>query len=84
MSKVKELALLFVLQFISYFNVTVDMRAVNHDQYAVAAATNMVAPIIAWVMVKKVSSSRDNWGMVAVAIGGVTSTWAGMWLTRWW
>lgn len=80
----RDCGIFFALQFISYFNITVDMRAVNHDQYWIAAATNVVAPIIAWVMVKRVSESKDKWGMVAVALGGVTSTWAGMWLTRFW
>lgn len=82
---VKTFAMFFALQFVSYFNITVDMRAVNHDQYAVAAATNVVAPLIAWVMVKKIGEQKRSLvGMVAVALGGVTSTWAGMWLTRVW
>jgi hypothetical protein len=74
----------FLLQWIMYFNITLDMRAVNHEQYVVAGFTNIVAPLIAWVMIKRVSESKDKWGMVAVALGGVTSTWVGMWLTRWW
>lgn len=80
----KDFAVFFALQFISYLNITVDMRAVNHSQYAIAALTNMVAPIIAWVMVERIGKSRSRWGMVAVALGGVTSTWVGMWLTRFW
>lgn len=80
-----EFATFFGLQFVSYLNITVDMRAVNHEQYAVAALTNVVAPLIAWVMVKRIGAASHNWvGMVAVSLGGVTSTWAGMWLTRYW
>lgn len=82
--RVKNFVIFFALQFVSYFNITVDMRAVNHDQYGIAAITNIVAPIIGWVMIKRVGEAKDKWGMVAVALGGVTSTWAGMYLTRLW
>lgn len=82
---VREFALFFGLQFISYFNVTLDMRAVAHQQYYVAAATNAVAPLIAWMMVERIAKARRGWvGKVAVVLGGVTSTWFGMWLTRQW
>jgi hypothetical membrane protein len=82
---VKTFLLFFTLQFISYFNITVDMRAVNHEQYGVAAITNIVAPLIAWVMVEKIGEhKKDIVGMVAVSLGGITSTWFGMWLTRVW
>lgn len=80
----KSFAIFFALQFVSYFNITVDMRAVNHEQYGIAAVTNIVAPLIGWVMVERVSRAKNRWGMLAVALGGVTSTWAGMYLTRYW
>lgn len=84
-ARFKEFSIFFGLQFLSYLNVTLDMRAVAHQQYAVAAATNAVAPLIAWVMVERIANSKRGWvGKVAVVLGGVTSTWFGMWLTRHW
>lgn len=80
----KNFFIFFALQFISYFNITVDMRAVNHEQYFVAMITNIVAPLIGWIMIKRVGESKDKWGMLAVVLGGVTAAWAGMWLTRYW
>jgi hypothetical protein len=83
--RVKEFAVFFGLQFLSYLNVTLDMRAVAHQQYVVAAMTNAVAPLIAWVMVERIANAKRGWvGKVAVVLGGVTSTWFGMWLTRQW
>jgi len=80
----RDFLLFFLLQFMSYFNLTVDMRAVNHEQYLIAGITNIIAPVIGWIMVEKVSKAKNRWGLIAVALGGVTATWAGMWLTRVW
>lgn len=76
----------FCLQFISYLNITIDYRAVAYKQYGVVAVCNVLAPMIAWVMVKKIGDDKDKgyWGMVAVALGGVTSALLGIWLTKTW
>jgi len=79
-----DFLLFFLLQFVSYVNLTIDIRAVNHEQYLVAGLTNIAAPLIAWVMIKKVSKATSYWGLLAVALGGATATWTGMWLTRMW
>lgn len=82
--RLRNVGIFFALQFVAYFNVTLDMRAVQHEQYAVAAVTNMVAPLIAWLMVERIGKAKDRWGMIGSVIGGISSTWAGMWLTRFW
>ena len=50
----REFITLYSLQFVSYLNITLDMRAVAHEQYAIAAAPNLVAPVIASVSVNSV------------------------------
>ena len=80
----RTFAKLFTLQFISYLNITIDMRAIAHQQYVVAAATNCIAPLIAFIMIKAVHDSRSAWDKLAVVLGGALSTLAGMWLTRVW
>lgn len=81
----KELALLFGMQFMSYLNVTLDMRAVAHQQYWLAALTNLVQPAISWMMIRAVAKSERGWlGALAIAFGGALSTLFGMWLTRRW
>lgn len=84
-SATREFLTFFGIQGIAYLNITVDYRAVAHQQYLVAALTNMVAPVIAWVMVRKIGEARNSRsGMVAVALAGALSTALGMWLTRVW
>ena len=78
-------AFCFALQFLAYLNFTIDFRAVSSLNYVAAAATNMVAPVLAWIMVRKIASTQDHWiGMTAVALGGCTATVLGMWLTKSW
>lgn len=82
--RVRSFCIYFLLQFVSYLNITIDYRAVAHREYAIAACTNMVAPVIAWVMVSRISHDKGKAGMVAVALGGAASTLLGIWLTRTW
>lgn len=82
---VREFFVLVGLQSISYLNITVDMRAIAHQQYAIAAITSGVAPLIAWFMIKRVVETRyPVVGKFAVVVGGILSTLLGMWLTRGW
>ncbi len=81
----KEFFLFFVLQSVLYLNLTIDYRAVAHQQYALAAVTNIIAPILSWVMVKRIGTAKnETLGMVAVATAGALSTVLGMYLTRAW
>jgi hypothetical protein len=58
---------------------------VAHQQYLVAMVTNIIAPVIAWVMVKKIGETRSSKvGMCAVASAGAAAALLGMWLTRTW
>lgn len=77
--------LFFVVQFANYFINTLDVRALAHQQYAVAASVNALLPILAWVMVKKIGACENELvGMAAVASGGSLAAVAGMWVTRAW
>lgn len=81
----REFLLFFTLQFASYLNITVDMRAVAHQQYAIAMLTNACAPMIAWIMVRHIGKAKHPIvGLVAVGLGGSLAALAGMWLTRAW
>jgi hypothetical protein len=81
----KNFALFFSLQFLFYFINTLDMRAVALKRYWMVAFTNAALPLTGWLLIRYVSSAEHTGiGMVAVMLGGVTSAWAGMWLTRRW
>lgn len=83
---VRDFFLFFTLQFVSYLNITIDYRAVAYKQYAVVAVCNVIAPLIAWVMVKKIGEKKNgHWaGMLAVALGGASASLLGIWLTNTW
>lgn len=77
--------LFFSLQFVTYLNLTVDYRAVAHGQYAVVAVTNILAPVLGWVMIRRIGDAKvEGVGLLAVALGGAISSLLGMWLTRAW
>jgi len=77
--------LFFSVQFANYFINTLDVRALAHQQYLMAATVNAVLPIIAWIMVKKIGECQnERIGIAAVAVGGSLAAVAGMWFTRAW
>ena len=81
--RVRTFLLFFGLQFAAYFNITLDMIAVNREWYGVASVTNLLAPMIAWVMVVLIGENKkDRVGLVAVMLGGWTSTMVGMWVAN--
>lgn len=81
----RSFLLFFAVQFVSYFINTLDVRALAHQQYAMAALVNALLPILAWVMVKKIGACENELvGMAAVSAGGSLSAVAGMWVTRAW
>ena len=81
----REFFTFFALQFVQYLNLTIDYRAIAHRQYAVAIATNVLAPILAWTMVRHVGRAKNEYaGMAAVALGGALSAALGIWLTAAW
>ena len=67
--------LFFALQFVSYLNITINIRAIAHQEYAVAVVTDSIAPLIAWTMIKHIGAERHSGvGMAAVATGGGLAT----------
>lgn len=78
-------AFFFAVQFANYFINTLDVRALAHQQYVIAAAVNAILPVLAWVMVKKIGDCQnERIGIAAVATGGSLAAIAGMWVTRAW
>ena len=81
----RTFVMFFSLQFVQYLNITVDYRAIAHKQYVIVALTNLLAPVLSWVMVVNIKNKDGHWlGMVAVALGGAASALLGIWLTRAW
>ncbi len=83
LDNLRTFMLFFALQFLSYLNITINIRAIAHQEYAVAVVTDSIAPLIAWTMIKHIGAERHSGvGMAAVATGGGLATVVGMWLTQ--
>jgi hypothetical protein len=79
----RTFALFFALQFVSYMNLTLSIRAMAHAQYEVLEVTSTLAPLLAWIMIEHVSHDHAGWtGRVGVILGGVSATLLGVWLSQ--
>ena len=77
--------LFFGLQFLSYMNLTLHMRAIAHEWFGVLTFTSLGAPLLAWLMVEHVSHDHSGWsGRAGVMAGGAAATLLGVWLTKGW
>ena len=72
------------LQFISYLNLTINFRAIAHEQYLIAMLTDGIACILSYAIVKRISGDKTRWGIVGMTVGGMGAALAGIWLTRGW
>lgn len=80
--------LMGVVQFISYFNLTVNFRAIDEGRMLVAMGTDALAVIISIFVVQRLANpeklARFGWQEAGMVIGGSLAACAGMWLTRSW
>ena len=72
------------LQFISYLNLTINFRAIAHEQYVAAMFTDGAACILSYTIVKRISGDKTRWGVVGMTLGGMSAAMVGIWLTRGW
>lgn len=79
---------MMLVQFISYFNLTINFRAIDEGQTLIAMGTDALAVIISIFVVQRIASPekrpRFGWQEVGMVIGGSLAAWAGMTLTRSW
>ena len=73
-----------LLNYISYFMLTVDIRAVALAQVAVSFATNLVIALLAYTMVKKIGEAKTWAERWAFAVGGALGTVSAILLTKVW
>lgn len=72
------------LQFISYLNLTVNFRAIAHEQYLAACLTDGCACLLSYTIVRRISGDKSRWGVVGMTIGGMAAATLGIYLTRAW
>lgn len=73
-----------VLQFLSYLNLTINYRAIAHEQYAFAMVSDGIACLFSYTIVKRIQRNESRAGVVGMTLGGMCAAVVGMWLTRTW
>lgn len=78
--------LMVLVQFISYLNLTINFRAIAHNQIIMASVTDALSVAISIFIVKRVSGNREPWTLeqTGMVIGGSLAAMVGMTLTRAW
>ena len=82
--KLRDFLLMMGVQFISYLNLTLNFRAIAHEQYVFIAITDGLAVVVSYFIIRKVSKADNNWALVGMTIGGSLAGMLGVWLTRSW
>lgn len=74
------------IQWLSYTNLTVNYRAIAHNQVLFAMVTDALAVIISVVIVRRIAgvSQPWTWSETGMVIGGSLAAASGMWMTRNW
>lgn len=71
-------------QFLSYVVLTMNFRAIANGMYAEAGLTAGTASIIGYLIVRRVATADNHWGLLGMVIGGSVADMTGIWLTRGW
>ena len=81
----KTFLLFFALQFLSYLNLTLSIRALAHEQWQIAVLCQSLQPLLVWFIMERVAEAHHEWaGRIGVMAGGALATAVTMWLTRGW
>lgn len=85
-SRWNQFFLMLGVQFLSYLNLTVNFRAIAHNQRLIAMGTDALAVVISIFIIKRVSGSKAPWTLkeTGMVIGGSLAAFAGMRLTQSW
>lgn len=81
----RKVSLAFVLQFISYVNLTVNFRAIAGEQYLYAGTTAALAALLAYTIVRiAVAETKGHYALFGMMAGGFCADIVGIYLTRHW
>lgn len=72
------------LQFVSYLVLTVNFRAISHEQYLMAGGTAALAAINSYIIVRRIVKNEQGWGLAGLIVGGAVADMFGIWITRHW
>ena len=73
-----------VVQFGTYANLVVNYRAVAAGMVVESMATDALAVLAGYFIVKKVAQAEGPDTLLGMLIGGTLAAWFGIWLTETW
>lgn len=72
------------VQYTSYVVLTVNFRAIAHEQYTFAAITAMTACLLSYTIVKRIQRDDNRTTLAGMMCGGTLGDLSGIWLTQTW
>ena len=82
MTKVKEFAMFFGFQFISYALVCWNFRAISQAWYGSLVISDIAISINGYFLVKRIVEARSKTAICGYALGGACGSIFAVWLTR--
>jgi hypothetical protein len=80
--QVKEFTILFAVQCLSYFLITMNQRAIAQGLYFWTGMTDLFFAGVNFAVIKKIATSAPGWAPWAgYTFGGVAGSLLGIWLT---
>ena len=75
---------MMAVQFASYLNLTINFRAIAHNQPFAAMGTDALAVLLSYFIIKRVAKAENYWTLAGMVIGGSLAAYVGMYLTKEW
>jgi hypothetical protein len=83
MKKIKESAIMFAVQVVSYSLLCINYRAVAHAHYFQSAVSDFAIATLGYFVIKRIANSDDSlhqW--LGYSMGGVVGSIVGIWLSK--
>ncbi len=80
----KIFALMFVVQFCNYLNLTFNFRAIAHKKYQWAVGTDAMASMFTFFIIAKVAHEGTYEALAGMVLGGALASAVGIYLTQHW
>jgi hypothetical protein len=80
----REFLLMMLVQFVSYTNLTINFRAIAHEQYLMAGGTASLAAILSYTIVRRIVKDDTRFGIAGLVVGAFAADIVGIYLTRYW
>lgn len=74
-------AYLFILQFLAFMVITLNMRAVADANYVMTFVTDLLVAFIGFTTVKRIVDATTRLEQIAYALGGACGAQAALWVS---